>query len=73
VLGVPVADDDGELAADIARWGSLHDEVVDNDPQLQMYVRMLEADYDRKAEAAIPSADDLGAQFEKFLNDQRDD
>ncbi len=73
VLGVPVADDDGELAADIARWGSLHDEVVDNDPQLQMYVRMLEADHDRKAEAAIPSADDLGAQFEQFLKDQRND
>lgn len=73
VLGVPVADDDGELAADIARWRSLHDEVVDNDPQLQMYVRMLEAEHDRKAEAAIPTADDLGAQFEQFLNDQRDD
>ena len=73
VLGVPVAEDDGELATDIARWRSLHDEVVDGDPQLQMYVRMLEADHDRKAEAAIPSADDLGAQFEQFLKDQRDD
>jgi len=73
VLGVPVPDDDGELVADIARWRSLHDEVVENDPQLQMYVRMLETDYDRRAEAAIPSADDLGAQFERFLDEQRDD
>lgn len=72
VLGVPVPDDDGELAADIERWRSLHDEVVDNDPQLQMYVRMLESEYDRRAEAAIPSADDLGEQFERFLRDQRD-
>ena len=36
-------------------------------------LRMLEADYDRKAEAAIPSAEDLGDQFEQFLRDQRDD
>jgi len=34
---------------------------------------MLEADHDRKAEAAIPTADDLGALFEQFLDDQRPD
>ncbi|MAT07369.1 MAG: hypothetical protein CL424_20280 [Acidimicrobiaceae bacterium] len=73
VLGVPVPDDDGELVDDIARWRSLHDEVVDNDPQLQMYVRMLEAEHDRRAEASIPTADDLGAQFERFLDEQRGD
>jgi hypothetical protein len=73
VLGVPVPADDGELAAEIERWRSLHDEVVDGDVQLQFYVRMLEQEYDRRAEAAIPSADDLGAQFETFLRDQRDD
>jgi hypothetical protein len=73
VLGVPVPDDEGELVDDIDRWRLLHDEVVENDTQLQMYVRMLEADHDRKAEAAIPSADDLGAQFERFLDEQRDD
>jgi hypothetical protein len=73
VLGVPVPDDEGELVDDIDRWRLLHDEVVDNDAQLQMYVRMLEADHDRKAEAAIPSADDLGAQFERFLDEQRND
>jgi hypothetical protein len=73
VLGVPVPDDHGELVDEIARARALHDEIVANDPQLEMYVRMLEADFDRKAEAAIPSADDLGAQFEQFLDDQRDD
>ena len=46
--------------------------MVEGDAQLQFYVRMLEQDYDRKAEAAIPTADDLGAQFEAFLRDQRD-
>ncbi len=73
VLNVPVPDDAGELVDEIDRWRSLHDEVVDSDVQLQFYVRMLEQDFDRKAEASIPSADDLGAQFERFLDEQRDD
>ena len=72
VLGVPVPDDD-DVVDEVARWRHLHDEVVEGDSQLQFYVRMLEQDYDRKAEAAIPTADDLGAQFEAFLRDQRDD
>lgn len=73
VLNVPVPDDDGELAEEIGRWRSLHDEVVDDDVQLQFYTRMLEQEHDRRAEAAIPSADDLGAEFEQFLRDQRND
>jgi hypothetical protein len=35
--------------------------------------RCLEREYDQKAEAAIPSGDDLAADFERFLRDQRDD
>lgn len=58
---------------EIARWRSLHDEAVEHDVQLAMYVKMLEQDHDRRAEAAIPSADDLGAQFERFLREQRRD
>lgn len=72
VLSVPVPDD-ADLADEISRWRDLHDEVVEGDVQLQFYVRMLEQDHDRKAEAAIPTADDLGAQFEAFLRSQRDD
>lgn len=72
VLGVPVPDD-VSLRDEVARWRHLHDEVVEGDVQLQFYVRMLEQDHDRKAEAAIPTADDLGAQFEAFLRDHRDD
>lgn len=71
VLSVPVPDDAG-LADEIGRWRDLHDEVVEGDVQLQLYVRMLEQEHDRRAEAAIPTADDLGAQFEAFLRDQRD-
>ena len=73
VLGVPAPADDGELAGEIQRWRTLHDEVVDNDAQLQLYVRMLEHEHDRRAEASIPSADDLGAQFEQYLRETRED
>jgi hypothetical protein len=68
VLGVPVGAD---LADDIFRWRTLHDEVVDGDAQLGAYVRMLEREYDRRAEASIPSADDLADRFEQFLRDER--
>ena len=54
-------------------WRALHDEVVANDAQLQLYVRMLEHEHDRRAEASIPSADDIGAQFEQFLREHRED
>lgn len=73
VLNVPSPADEGELAEEISRWRSLHDEVVDGDVQLQFYTRMLEQEHDRRAEASIPSADDLGAEFEQFLREQRDD
>jgi hypothetical protein len=73
VLNVPVPADAGDLTDEIDRWRTIHDEVVSGDVQLQMYVRMLEHDHDRRSEASIPSADDLGAQFEQFLRDNRDD
>jgi hypothetical protein len=38
-----------------------------------MYVRMREQEHDRRAEASIPSADDIGAEFEQFLREHRDD
>ena len=73
VLNVPVPPDGGELAAEIRRWRALHDEVVAGDAQLQLYVRMLEQEHDRRAEASIPSADDLGAEFEQYLREHRED
>ena len=73
VLSVDPPDVGADHADDVRKWRSLHDEVADGDVQLQMYVKMLEHDFDQRAEAAIPSADDLGAQFEDFLRDQRDD
>ena len=56
-----------DLSAEIAQARAAHDDIVANDPQLAMYVAMLEREYDRRAEAMIPTADDLGAEFEAFL------
>ncbi len=70
VLDVPAEVD---LSDQIESWRDVHDEVIASDAQLQMYVRMLEAEFDRRAEASIPTADDLGARFEEFLSDQRPD
>lgn len=73
VLNVPAPERDTAFAEEIRRWRGLHDEVAQGDVQLQMYVKMLEHEFDKRSEAAIPSADDLGAQFEEFLRDQRDE
>ena len=70
VLDVPTTTDLGEQ---VDNWRDVHDEIIANDDQLRMYVRMLEAEFYRCAEAQIPTADDLGDQFENFLRDQRDD
>ncbi len=70
VLDVPCPTDFSEQ---VASWREVHDEVIEHDDQLKMYVRMLEAEFDRRAEAAIPSADDLGTQFEDFLDSLRPD
>ena len=73
VLSVDAPEQGEAYADDVRKWRSLHDEVAEGDIQLQMYVKMLEHEFDRRAEAAIPSADDLGAQFEEFLRNQRDE
>jgi proteasome assembly chaperone (PAC2) family protein len=70
VLGVPLTIDVQE-AAD--RWARRHDEAISGDEQLRAYVRMLEVEYDRRAEATLRQADDLAEQLEAFLREQRDD
>ena len=67
VLGVPT--DHVELAAEIERWQSLHDEAVAEDAQAISYVRMLERQFDQRAEALLPTSEDLAAELEAFLND----
>ncbi|CAN5559971.1 filament polymerization regulator ParJ [soil metagenome] len=71
VLGISASH--SALAEDAMRWRSLHDEAVAEDEHAAKYVELLESEYDKRMEAAIPSADDLAAEFEKFLREQRDD
>ena len=70
VLDVPNTTD---FSDQVDSWRDIHDEIAANDEQLKMYVQLLEAEFDRHAEAQIPSADDLGSAFEDFLRTQRDD
>jgi proteasome assembly chaperone (PAC2) family protein len=71
VLGVPVHTD--RLVALATHRRALHDDAVADDEQASAYVAMLEREYDTRSEAAIPSADDLAAEFERFLREQRDE
>lgn len=71
VLGVPTGH--GLLQGEIERWAELHDAALETDPEARAFVRMLEGEFDRTAEAAIPSGDDLAAAFEEFLREQRPD
>ncbi len=70
VLGDPLRAD---FSADIVEAASLHTGVVQTDPQLTQYVAILEAEFDRRSEAAIPSPDQLGRHFEEFLRDHPPD
>jgi len=71
VLNVPTQH--AGLYEEIQRWSELHDAAVEEDEQTQEYVRMLEQEYDRRNDTAIPTADDLGETFERFLREQDDD
>lgn len=69
VLGVPTRH--GLLSDDIDRWRSLHDDAVSDDDRALNYVRMLELEHDRRAEASIPTGDDLAAEFQRYLDENR--
>jgi proteasome assembly chaperone (PAC2) family protein len=71
VLGVPTGH--ARLDDEVARWRTLHDEAVAEDRQASAYVSMLESDHDRRTEDALPTGDDLAADFERFLREQRPD
>ena len=75
VLGIPTGA--ASLSEDAARWRSLHDEAVADDPNAANYVEMLEREHDRRMDAQIASTtqmgDDLAAELERFLRDQRPD
>lgn len=70
VLGVPTRH--SLLDEDIERWRSLHDDAVSEDDRALDYVKMLELEFDRRAEAEIPSGEDLAAEFQRYLDENRD-
>ena len=70
VLGFPT--NHAGLEAEIDQWLELHERAVASDAQAFTFVKMMERDFDRRAELAVPSADDLGAAFEEFLKEQRE-
>lgn len=71
VLNVPTQH--AGLYEEIQRWSELHDAAVEEDEQTAEYVQMLEQEYDRRNETTLPSADDLGEAFERFLREQDDE
>jgi proteasome assembly chaperone (PAC2) family protein len=69
VTGIPTAYRELEPAGN--DWQQQVSTVAADDPQVVGYVRRLEEQYDE--EAPLPSGDDLAAELEAFLRDQRDD
>lgn len=60
------------LTSEAQAWEARVDEAMIDDDDVVAYVRNLEARYDRQAESSLPNADDLAAEFERFLRQQDD-
>ena len=69
VTGVPTNHNDLNAAA--TDWRERIDRAVENDDELAEYVSQLEQQVDESE--VMPSGDDLAAELEAFLRDQRDD
>jgi len=68
VLGVPTWH--AWLNERIKKWRSIHDEAATDSDEVRTVVGVLERMFDAAAEQAIPSADDLAEQFQRFLDEQ---
>lgn len=71
VLAIPTQHQ--SFDSEIARWRSLHDDAVAEDRNAQLFVKSLEVDFDRRAEASMPTGDDLAADFQRYLDERRPD
>ena len=58
------------LDQDARDWETRVDAAMQDDDEVALYVRRLEERYDRSTAAALPDADDLAAEFERFLRQQ---
>ena len=59
-----------ELDEAAAEWEQRVNDAMDSDDDVVAYVRRLEARADARAKRSVPSPDDLGAEFERFLRQQ---
>ena len=71
VLNVPTQH--AGLYDEIQRCSELHAAAMAEDEQTEEYLQMLEQEYDRRHDTEIPTADDIGAAFERFLREQDDE
>ena len=62
-----------ELDQEAQDWEARINEAMADDDDITHYVRRLEARYDEHAASSLPSPDDLGAEFERFLRQHDDD
>jgi len=63
----------GQLAAQVTQWEERLNAAVAEDADARAYVSQLEARYDSQTERQVSSGEDLAAELERFLRDQRDD
>ena len=61
-----------ELDEAAAEWEQRVNDAMNSDDDVVAYVKRLEARADARAERSVPSPDDLGAEFERFLRQQDD-
>ncbi len=54
-------------------WEERVSEAVADDPEVVAYVRQLEEEADRAAEADLPSGDDIAEEFQRFLRERGED
>ena len=60
------------LDVEAREWEARVDEAMADDDDVVAYVRNLERRYDQRTESTLPNADDLAAEFERFLRQQDD-
>jgi proteasome assembly chaperone (PAC2) family protein len=70
VTGIPTGH--SAMADEVTAWERMVDEAIAESPEAAAYVPELEARYDRQAAAAIPSSEDLAAEFERYLRELED-
>lgn len=70
VIDVPIVVD---LSDAIAHWDEAHTAAIADDEQVRDYVRVIEAEYDRRHEAKLAEGGDIAAQFEQFLREHPDE